>query len=33
MRDYVAPPEGQDLTLELWIEIIQHAAQAHELRK
>ena len=33
MRSYVGVPEREDLTLELWIDIIQEAQQARRPRK
>ena len=33
MRDYVGVPERDDLTLELWIDIIQETQRAHEREK
>jgi hypothetical protein len=33
MRSYVGVPEREDLTLELWIEIIQEARQARDSQK
>ena len=33
MRDYVGMPEREDLTLELWIDIIHEVQQARDPRK
>jgi hypothetical protein len=33
MREYVGVPEREDLTLELWIDIIHEAQQASDRRK
>ena len=33
MRDYVGVPEREDLTLDLWIDIIQEAQQTRERKK